>query len=141
MNRLPQYKIDQLEACFRASMGVRAAAREVGVDRHTAATYLRILADDALCACGKPLRHRYWCRIRFQRSAARQEFMRRWHPRTEVAMAAIGIPQPQAARQPSTPTPPPARFVSMSPAVPREKQDLRKMLAEAVANTQRMSVE
>jgi hypothetical protein len=166
MNRLSRDKIDQLFACFRTSMTARAAARLVGTSKDTANRYLRLMERteqtsvlclcgkprhvgwckaqenaemvEAICACGKSIRHRGWCSVRFSRSLARQRFMLRWHP------PKVDTPGAHDTREtlPSPPIAPPmpaVRFVTMSPAIPREKQALRDMFAEAVANTQRMA--
>jgi hypothetical protein len=163
MNRLSEERMEQLFACFRTSMTARAAARSVGTSKDTANRYLRLMEHteqtsslcacgkprhvgwcraqenaervETLCACGKSIRHRGWCSVRFERSPARQRFMLRWHPPKD--QPAGDTVAPVAVTQ-TTPLLPIARFVTMAPLLPREKQDLRAMLAEAVANTRRM---
>lgn len=35
--------------------------------------------EDIQCECGKPLRHRGWCKVRYGRSPVRQKFWADWH--------------------------------------------------------------
>jgi hypothetical protein len=162
LNQINQDRVDALFDCFRQSMGVRAAARYVGVARNTASHYLKQFEankslsvsclcgkprhrgwckaqenaerTEAFCGCGRSLRHRGWCSIRVGRSIERQRLIRRWHPDAVfddgVRSQATSPPSCESAKLSVTPI-----FVTMSPAIPREKQQLREMLAQAVANT------
>ena len=125
MNRVAPETIDLLFESFRASMGVNAAARRTGCAKNTVAKYLRLFEAweqttvhclcgkprhvgwckaqenaervEAFCGCGKPLRHRGWCSIRFARSPARQAVMARLHGRPVLARP------PKLARPPERP--------------------------------------
>lgn len=79
MNVLPQHKIDLIERLTRNGGTVREVSRLAGVNRNTVKRYRDKYADECVCPCGKPLKHRAWCSHRFAKSPARQEFMRRWH--------------------------------------------------------------
>lgn len=81
-------KTDALIAAFESGMGIRAAARQVGVAKGTASKLyraLRLVGRESRCACGQGSSHRGWCRERFKHSPKRQSFMVQWKENQRVA--------------------------------------------------------
>jgi len=64
-------------------LGIREIKRRTGIHDVTIKKLYdkleEILGKKIVCKCGQPVRHRGWCAFRFQKSTARQEFMRKWH--------------------------------------------------------------
>lgn len=75
MNILSLIKQQKLHTAFLAGLGIRASAREAGVNRKTAVRYFVDSGAHHLCKCGKPAIHRGWCSYRVSRSRPRQIFL------------------------------------------------------------------
>lgn len=68
----------------KAGYSLRAIKRVTGLATNTVLAYRRLVIEPAHCPCGLLLsNHKGWCRVRFQASRKRQEFMQRWHPSRE----------------------------------------------------------
>lgn len=88
MNVLKPYVVEQIEILTRKGVSMRGIARELGLAKGTATRYQRSLGlNNLTCLCGKPINHKYWCKVRFARSPARQAFMERWHPKSTYELA------------------------------------------------------
>lgn len=64
----------KMQAHFEAGTGIRATAREVGLDRKTVAKYYA-KRTPTLCSCGKPMTHNGWCSYRVAKSPGRQAML------------------------------------------------------------------
>lgn len=68
----------------RAGYSTRAIKRVTGLATNTVIAYRRLVTEPTSCPCGIALVvHPAWCRVRFQASRKRQDFMREWHPNAE----------------------------------------------------------
>lgn len=77
-------KYEQAARLFREGFSVRRVVALVGISKATASKYRQAALKglDIRCACGQTTDHRGWCQWRFERSAKRKEFMKRWRQRT-----------------------------------------------------------
>lgn len=69
---------------FECGYPNRGVARILGISKTTVKLYRKKFTLRGMafrCLCGQASTHQGWCRWRFERSEARQEFMRRWHSR------------------------------------------------------------
>jgi hypothetical protein len=158
MNRLDQKTSELVFECFRASIGIRATARKLGIARGTATKYLRLFEAgeqtavlcacgkprhtgwckaqenaervEALCGCGQPIRHRGWCRVRLARSPERQAFLRsRWGKLVNKTVSPPPpLPVPQIVPRTVPPAPP---IVIAPPPDPRIVQTAVPTFTEA----------
>lgn len=78
-NFLSPAVVAEMQALFRAGLGVRASAQRLGISRNATRRYFRSHQDsDFKCPCGTLLRnHLGWCAHRVALSKARQDFLSR----------------------------------------------------------------
>lgn len=83
-NNLKPEVVARIDELTRQSVTLRGIQAATGAHKDTIVRHQKLLGLDKLnCACGRSLRHRGFCSVRYARSAGRQEFMRRWHGGTE----------------------------------------------------------
>jgi len=80
-NRIDSSRRDNLIRLLRSGRGIRNSARLAHVCRFTARViWMQIRqSEKIMCGCGREITHKGWCKVRFQRSAKRQKFVRKWH--------------------------------------------------------------
>ena len=108
----------KLNDCWWDGLSIREAARICEVAKNTAAKIMggfaegeseilaaaaadgcphpRTITDSSgnlwiACACGQIRGHRGWCSVRYKASAARQQFMERWHSKNRQQPLALPI--------------------------------------------------
>lgn len=92
MNYISDEIMESIVDCFMCGHGIRATSRLTGIHTSTVSKYYWIFVENdsphhweffknsLLCGCGRLNCHNGWCSFRFDRSKARQDFMKRWHP-------------------------------------------------------------
>ncbi len=58
---------------------IRYIAKELNLAKNTVSRYRKMIGIVPLCACGQPATHQGWCKVRFQKSSSRQDFIKNWH--------------------------------------------------------------
>ena len=81
-NHKRRYVREEIIQLFSLGYSNRSAAKILNISKTTTRLLRRKLAlkgEVFLCLCGQASTHQGWCSWRFQRSEARQKFMRVWH--------------------------------------------------------------
>ena len=71
-------QLERILALMDAGKGNREISRITGASTNTIRKYRGAFEKNVLCRCGLPATHQGWCWVRYNKSAKRQEFIRKW---------------------------------------------------------------